>query len=438
MKLTFIEFLMEDKIEYITKNQGDKLLAAYKKDKGTSKPKVKDAKDIVDALNKFNSKFLQWLVNQYLKNEFSLEDKARIDDDLTKFQKVKAKLDIKDINQYKSLSDLESALEPFEDEDTVSNRQADKAIGEKFVKDKEAKVFYKGDGLTIVIPNTEAASCYFGRGTKWCTAANKHNMFQHYNKTGKLYIVMTKMGKFQFHFRTGQFMDDKDVMITPELWRKLVDAYPVLIDLFDKMASKSKKYPLLPLIKDPTPEQIKTAIEDNPNWLNFVKFTPEEWFEILTTTEKSITSYIKKATAKKIPEKIIVDAIINRAVKGGGGYRNTTSISGLVVLLPKADFEKNMKIFSKEGALDTRNGEDIKNLYMAWADIKKVPKSLLNMFMKHGILNAHEIEAQYQDIDDDLLYKWATEKPDTALDSNLPNKFRERARWAKAGKGHKF
>jgi hypothetical protein len=34
---------------------------------------------------------------------------------------------------------------------------------------------------TIVSPQTEFASCWWGRGTRWCTASKEYNMFDSYS-----------------------------------------------------------------------------------------------------------------------------------------------------------------------------------------------------------------------------------------------------------------
>jgi hypothetical protein len=74
-----------------------------------------------------------------------------------------------------------------------------------------SKVLYNGPLGQLAVPETEEASCELGRGTKWCTAAEKNNMFDQYSDKGPLYVWRDKNGeKYQFHFETAQFMDAKD------------------------------------------------------------------------------------------------------------------------------------------------------------------------------------------------------------------------------------
>jgi len=87
----------------------------------------------------------------------------------------------------------------------------------------------------LAIPETQEASCELGRGTKWCTAAAKDNMFDQYSEDGPLYVWRDKNGKkYQFHFETAQFMDSKDVPIDARTIEYFRTKHPVLSKLFVK------------------------------------------------------------------------------------------------------------------------------------------------------------------------------------------------------------
>ena len=66
----------------------------------------------------------------------------------------------------------------------------------------------------VIIPKTEESACLYGTGTKWCTTAEKDNKFDSYNKQGDLYIILTKIDgkdrKFQFHYESDSFMDERN------------------------------------------------------------------------------------------------------------------------------------------------------------------------------------------------------------------------------------
>jgi hypothetical protein len=97
---------------------------------------------------------------------------------------------------------------------------------------------YQDAQLRIIRPDNEAAACYYGQGTKWCTAAKNHNMFDTYNKQGSMYIVMPRQPahggeKYQFHFPSAQFMNEQD---RPVNVAQLLARFPQLKDVFQDEA----------------------------------------------------------------------------------------------------------------------------------------------------------------------------------------------------------
>jgi hypothetical protein len=233
---SFNSMLLEDRVEYITNKQGDKLWNAYQKDRGAGKPKLENAAEVVKYLaNNISEKHLQKIVNWYLQGDFSLEDASKIKSSIEKFEKLRSKLEKKDLNQYTSSAELDDAITPFKADDMKSNNQRYKEFIEKLFKVKQAEVFYEGGGVKVIIPHTEEASKCFGKGTRWCTAADNDNRFRDYIGD-PLYIVITDDGKkYQFHFKNAQFMDSADKPIDLSA---LAHKYPVLYKIFEKEAKK--------------------------------------------------------------------------------------------------------------------------------------------------------------------------------------------------------
>ena len=80
------------------------------------------------------------------------------------------------------------------------------------IKEGAEKV-YEDKQWIIIIPHTKEASCYYGKNTQWCTAADKsNNQFDYYNQQGPLFINIDKINntKYQFHFETNSFMNEHD------------------------------------------------------------------------------------------------------------------------------------------------------------------------------------------------------------------------------------
>ena len=74
------------------------------------------------------------------------------------------------------------------------------------------EVVYENDRMSVIVPNSKEASCYIGKGTQWCTAADESdNYWFEYSQDGPLYVLLTdKLPKQQWHFESDQFMDEHD------------------------------------------------------------------------------------------------------------------------------------------------------------------------------------------------------------------------------------
>jgi hypothetical protein len=102
------------------------------------------------------------------------------------------------------------------DDELVSKLQA--AEDKTADKGKATTVFENG-AVRIIVPHDETSACYYGQGTRWCTAARANNMYDNYARDGDLYIMLPKQPKYdgekyQLHFASGQFMDEGDSPIS--------------------------------------------------------------------------------------------------------------------------------------------------------------------------------------------------------------------------------
>lgn len=212
----------EGRIRGILNNQAkvNKLEQAIQKD---SSAQVESAEQLMavlaDADPSRNGQFLNWIVDRYNEGNFKVEDLSRVVNALTGFEQFKRQLTQKDINSYRRLSDLEDALQPHMDSEESKTPQSRSEIKQQAYK--EADVFLKEGDFLVLIPKTEEAACYLGRGTKWCTAYTKaENRFEEHNSKGPLYTIITeidgKTRKFQLHYETDQFMNEKDNTLSPK------------------------------------------------------------------------------------------------------------------------------------------------------------------------------------------------------------------------------
>ena len=85
------------------------------------------------------------------------------------------------INQYKSLSQLFDAVDPFiEREPSAVERTMN-----KFVDSGQALIPVKDRKFTLYIPKTTAASVIFSKFANWCTAREGNGMFNSYTQNNK-------------------------------------------------------------------------------------------------------------------------------------------------------------------------------------------------------------------------------------------------------------
>jgi len=152
--------------------------------------------------------YSKWLLNLYKRKDLKLEDLYKVNEYLKIYEKYKLKVSEKDINKIKTIPDLYAIIKPFEPgTEAVSKNDEIKKIK------SEADKVYEDSEWLVVVPKTEEAACFYGKGTRWCTAATKgDNRFDDYNERGKLYININKIDgrKYQFHFGDEQFMDEND------------------------------------------------------------------------------------------------------------------------------------------------------------------------------------------------------------------------------------
>lgn len=237
--------LIEFKLDKTIAAYGEKLVAAMRKhdqlaaNKGWDDPeRIMQTMMYMDPTDGKNNMYTLWLVRQYIKGNFRLEDSGRVAKALETFHQLKPRLPVehRDINRFDRHS-LEKLIDNIMGVGTDGD---DSIIPGMFPKGRHEDggsvydVLYSGPLGLLVIPETQEAACEFGRGTKWCTTGEDgfENMFDEYSDEGPLYIWKDKTGKYQFHFTTLQFMDARDMEIEPsqiEDWR---NNHPVLSKLF--------------------------------------------------------------------------------------------------------------------------------------------------------------------------------------------------------------
>jgi len=108
-------------------------------------------------------------------------------------QRNRLPIDIRDINQVKDMRTLEKLHDDVDRLYALLDKDKIAAMPKG-----SAREVYNGPDFRLIVPEDEAAACYYGQGTRWCTAATKgHNMFDHYSKAGPIYILIPKKPEYE-------------------------------------------------------------------------------------------------------------------------------------------------------------------------------------------------------------------------------------------------
>ena len=125
-------------------------------------------------------KFLDWVGKNLDVISFD-ENLSKVSKNLSEFEKISSNLPKTDINSYNSTQELDDALEDYSDK---TRREYRSVPG--------GNVVYEDDRYFVVNPLNHESSCYYGKGTKWCTAASSDDQFTKYNTDGKLFYILDK------------------------------------------------------------------------------------------------------------------------------------------------------------------------------------------------------------------------------------------------------
>jgi hypothetical protein len=169
-----------------------------------------------------------WLASEYLEIFHSEKHKPKFKALCSGNKAFKDIEDPSNINQYRDLSQLFDAIDPYVIRST-SKLEKDIRVASKL---GDGRIEYEDRKVIIFIPKTIKSSRLFASFTRWCTTTNK-STFNHYvnNLTSKgtkskLYVIIPKTflltdddnkktsELYQLHFETKQFMDRSDRMIS--------------------------------------------------------------------------------------------------------------------------------------------------------------------------------------------------------------------------------
>ena len=216
----------------------------------------------------FAGKYGVWIGNMYANGGIKPGDAPELKSALFTYDKNKTQLP--QIKDCKSLSELIGWVKDLSDDFKPVRKQS------KAKADLE-KV-YEDDEWVVYVPHSHAAARRGGEGTHWCTASENDYYYNIYSKEGPLYINIRKSdgAKFQFHFKTNQFMDADDESIQLNeigLSKGIIDFYNQINPIFDALL----KYDFVDSFNEGF-----AVVLSNDKW-NFInakgQLLSEQWFD---------------------------------------------------------------------------------------------------------------------------------------------------------------
>lgn len=263
------EFLLEYNRDITSQQWGQRIYRAFTKDHGTLpddldqmqqdiwqggyttvEGAVKKILEYIESLDPTaNKAYTPWLAKIYASGTVKLEDLNRNDllqaYDIAKKRRMLRQED-KDIMKFSSWRDFERNFYQHYNLDDIYKEKA------PTLDRGQSTLYYEDDKVKVIVPGDQTAACYYGQGTRWCTAATRgENRFDYYNRIGRLFILLPKKPaypgeKYQIQWETNQIMDEQDeeVVLTtlnqkfPELLQKFRKDYAYFLK--DHLAFYSK------------------------------------------------------------------------------------------------------------------------------------------------------------------------------------------------------
>lgn len=177
--------------------------------------------EAINQATKGKGAYATWLAKKVADKTIKGEDIYKFEEYLDIFTRRKRDYPYQDINQYKTVKDIEDFIrKSFEIE---KQETEDPSAAKGVSKDIKYKELYIGntDGFNVYkIPKGRndlyGVSCDLGKGTKWCTATGKtRNWFDSHIKDGPLFIFINPSTgeKYQFQYESNQYKDKLDIDI---------------------------------------------------------------------------------------------------------------------------------------------------------------------------------------------------------------------------------
>jgi hypothetical protein len=179
-----------------------------------------------------NNKYLRWIISSVLNDNLKLSEcdmktpeDSQINTILSDFSKYQKYFEIskRSLSSYKNLTEIKNSITYIKENNKPSGRikkrldQSNAYQETLFLEPLDlgiTQIKNWAKDMKVISPLTEYASCWWGKGTKWCTSSTKSiNMFNHYHHKSPIFIIVLSNGdKLQLwkYKNDNQFMNELD------------------------------------------------------------------------------------------------------------------------------------------------------------------------------------------------------------------------------------
>lgn len=413
-------------------------IVSKKEENGKVKTDINISKTVFDLMVNSdpapNKMYTQWMLNTFnrlLKEgsydnaiRFACEDLPLASNYLVIFESNKRKQKFKelcsssfilknisdptDINQYKSLSQLFDAIDPF----IVKDSSEIESLLYRFVDSKQAEIGVRDRKFTVYIPLTRDASVVFDSFANWCTCKEGNGMFQNYTtnyktplgRKSKIYIIINNEffngvindnTLFQIHFESNQIKDRKNTHSNVGIYDSLSSSENVLNFFHDELINLSKEFrnlnknlyldnlikfgfsdSLFEVIEETTP-MIIFKDKEVPKMGDLTRFKNLQTFEMNNTKLTNIHPSV--CTLKNLEVMVLRDNKITIIPNDIGNLKNLIFMNILG--------NKIVEIPDTIKYLDKSNGGNLHRLAVSQKDIGENNYEKLKRLLPNTILN---------------------------------------------------
>ncbi len=133
-----------------------------------------------------NNKYLDYAV-KVLVSKQALE--REIVDVIDLFHKNYNKLENKDINSYKSFTELRDLLFSIDDKKSKTQEKKD-------IKQTGTEKIYEDDKCIILLIKNKNAACHYGFGTKWCITMSEEKYYENYTDNNDVFYFLISKNNY--------------------------------------------------------------------------------------------------------------------------------------------------------------------------------------------------------------------------------------------------